>query len=411
VELGCPLVTDRFLDESGHKIVAARHVGFTNASHFRTPAVVELLHLDCVTDAPQYPHLRHAYENPSGVPVMAESWTCCEAHCTDAEVLANDCYKEPDCWPLGPGPGITKYVRAYVSLREPCTGLGKLYSVILTYDETAGTSGDPKWLGRVPSPAGDLCLAFSCDPLLAVDDPGKFVLEYQLVQCTELGNVGVAVAGYACPDPLRVSFTPFGLPLCCTPPGCDPVFTTPNVTVYVVANCRKVVWGRHYGFYEEPYTGTGEAPRYPLIATDKPCPWHADSPPFGCCGGDIPGALTFEFYNIDTAECCPALDGLAIGLSSCDNVNEDWSGSTFACGYTINAYVRCYQAEGGGYGYQWRYVVDPGGGSEYDSGWNAFDLTDPGCTRPFFGDHSDAGLIEAGLCSVSALPGKIKVYE
>src|SRR5688500_16869251 len=99
----------------------ARHTGYVipTGGTVPVPVVTELDHLQCLTTPPEFPHLRLVDYKATGEPVLAEGWECCDAICTDAEEAADACFVEADAWPLGPGPGIMRRVRAYVDYRSP----------------------------------------------------------------------------------------------------------------------------------------------------------------------------------------------------------------------------------------------------------------------------------------------------
>jgi hypothetical protein len=270
------------------KIERARHVGYTAGG---TPLVRRLPNLACAPPEPDQPlALRHVGYF-GGIPLAAYAWECCDALCTDAEEEAGDCYKQTDCWPYGPGPGITKRVAAYFFDVADCWSARRQNCVphFLEYDP-----GDGKWHGSIGLRGGTLDLTFECL------DAGTLRLTWS--GCGDAGGHVDVVP--SCNDPLAAAFQISYPQSCC---DCwqtaDPdralhggTDTPPEVTVWVVANCRRVRFARHVGY---------TADRVPIVARENPCAWNQDDC-YQCANMQCP--LVAEISAVDGA--CACMEGV-----------------------------------------------------------------------------------------------------
>lgn len=182
------------------------------------------------------------------------------------------CYVKADCFPYGPGPGISRTVVLYITPTNDNCDSARNKKLELEYSDDDGF-----WTGSIALRGGTLDFKFECDP--DVEDPtapGKFKLSWS--GC----STGFLQGGAGCLDPLAIQF---GMATifddCCdcnTSPSEGPITDLPpELSFFLVGNCRKVAWGRHVD-----YTPTG----IPIVAKDRPCEFDKLKP--GPCAMTCP---------------------------------------------------------------------------------------------------------------------------
>ncbi len=258
------------------RIPRARHEGYDWAGR---PIVRVLDDVQCADVIPTNLGLRQFSYTPDGTPIEAYGWFCCDAFCYETEIDDLSCFKLPDLWPLGPGPGIMKRIAFYLFDVNSCLSAVGVQT-ILNY-----RSADQKWGGTVTLRGCTLDLLLSVnvgDPT----DPGKFTLEY-----SGGGDSGTLTVGYFCSDPLIINFGQVTLQHCCACPGTGSG-TTDNpaeVNFYAATNCRPPRFGRH-SYYD--WDGT------PVVVNARTCLWDQVDPD-SCSIMTCP----VNFYVANVADC------------------------------------------------------------------------------------------------------------
>lgn len=242
------------------RIPRGRHISYTVLSD---PITRELPSVVCLDSIPEFLEGRHVSYDWSGTPITVWDWACCDVFCTPEEIEGDDCYKLPECYTLGPGPGIAKRIGLYGYDAQNCWSARDIFEV-LTYSIT-----DDKWHGTVVLRNGSVDVTFECVDGLPNNDAGKFKLTLS-GDCLPT-NPTIVTAGYSCSDPLLVAFTQIVVGDCCQCPGIpsDPFTDEPaEISIYVSTNCRAPRTGRHAWYKIEGNTVT------PVTLHSKVCDWN-----------------------------------------------------------------------------------------------------------------------------------------
>lgn len=269
------------------RVTRGRVIGYKDNG---APIIGELQDLICLSTIPEVTGSRViGYKPGTDEPLVTTPWACCDYVCTDYEIENGLCWVQEDCYPLGPGPGIARKIGLYAFDEANCHSAYGVKTELIYDDITS------KWLGSIELRGGVLAFQFSCVPGLDPLAPNKFFLEWS--GC----DSGSLVSGVTCPDPMVVPFGNIILEHCCACriTGSPATDEAPQVTFFVVGNCRRLFWGRVVD-----YTDDG----YPVIASDKPCAWYPVYKP-SCSTRTCP--LHASIRNVSDCSC---LDMVELGI-------------------------------------------------------------------------------------------------
>jgi hypothetical protein len=291
------------------QVVRARHFGYTAAL---VPRVVRLPSAGCADALPEFLAGRHsAFGALTGRAQVGFGWACCD-------VFDNE-YVRADCFPYGPGPGITRRVTLAAFDVSACWSARPYRRVVLTYDDADG-----KWKGFIDLRGGRLNLAWECVP---DPDPDPVLGPRPTFRLSWSGcDTGSDEATPGCLDPLSVAYVQHEFPHCCDcnqgDPG--PVTDAPaDLQFAVLANCRHVVFGRHVSY----------AGGTPVVAKDRKCAWdQVDC--YQC--GNMTCPLVAELTGSGAPDC-------AVGQV----VPLDFQGGGWAGGFGTVFTVSCANVPGG----------------------------------------------------------------
>lgn len=215
------------------QVIRGRHVGYNAAG---TPKVVELTSLICAATPPDFPPARHVRYTPSGVPVVMESFRCC------------DVYSETRVETAAFAGGIMDRVLARSFNNDNCFS-GHNKRVLMTY-------AVDRWTGSLMLRGGNVPLELLVDAAKPDNDPEKFTLRWK--DCADV-NWREKKAGYNCNDPLFITFPLINVSVCC---DCDTAHTSEGafIDIEIETNCKKTQWARHID-----YTSSG----VPVVAVEN----------------------------------------------------------------------------------------------------------------------------------------------
>jgi len=212
--------------------VIGRHKGYTSGGK----PIVSVLEFDkCVNNLTGFGDAAHpgarviGWAPSSGLPLLANPWTCCDA--------ISNTRVETSCWNLvGLTPGITDVMYAYITSLDSCLS-ATTQRQKLTYSAGA-------WTGTLSLKGGSLNFSITCNPDVAWDDSGKFVLTYSGCDPLPSGTGTNNSETITCVDPLTINFGNINIPDCCDCPVAH-TNTLAGINIYVAANCRMVTEARH----------------------------------------------------------------------------------------------------------------------------------------------------------------------
>lgn len=228
-------------------VVRARHFDYTPGG---VPVFRRLPNARCADGSPGgFIAARQVDYTPEGYPILAFAFECCDKICPDDTTglfcyEGQSCYVEPDCWPVGEGPGILRVIDIFLTDVNNCaTARNKETS--LCYDNAEGA-----WLGSVSLRGGTLDLRLECQAG-APNSPNKFRLSW--TGC----DTGFLGAGADCLDPLVINFGQANFPGCCDCPitGSPSTDVVPEINFFAATNCKKVLYGRHVNYVWLPCAG------------------------------------------------------------------------------------------------------------------------------------------------------------
>ena len=234
-------------------------------------------------DAPK-PHGRHIGTAPSsGVPLLANGWTCCDG--------VKNTYVEQSCFPFGDPVGLQNRAIMYATNVQNCPSFG----VARTFMDYAAGAWTATLLG--------LTMSLTCNP----DEPdptspNKFLLTLGGCHYPTATITGTLI----CLDPIWIDYNNIVLYDCCECPE-HSTDTAPTINISIRLNCRHVAWARYVGFTQYGV---------PVVAKEVMCVWD-DTPGLSC--NEIACELHAAITNVSGCEC------MVMSFLLCHNGTGQWN--------------------------------------------------------------------------------------